>query len=67
MGIDRSLDGADLRQSGELWIERLPQPRAGLVARSARIGVEYAGAWAARPLRFYLRHSPWTSRPRARL
>lgn len=31
------------------------------VARSARIGVDYAGAWAARPLRFYVPGHPSVS------
>jgi DNA-3-methyladenine glycosylase len=34
------------------------------VARSPRIGVEYAGAWAARPLRFFVAGHPSVSGPR---
>jgi DNA-3-methyladenine glycosylase len=34
------------------------------VARSARIGVDYAGAWARRALRFFDRHSLAVSGPR---
>jgi DNA-3-methyladenine glycosylase len=69
LGIDRSLNGLDMR--GEvLWLERparnTPKPR---VARATRIGVDYAGAWAKRPWRFYDRDSAWVStaphRPRA--
>jgi DNA-3-methyladenine glycosylase len=69
LGIDRSLNGLDMR--GEvLWLERparnTPQPR---IARATRIGVDYAGEWAKRPWRFYDRDSAWVStaphRPRA--
>lgn len=53
LGIDRSFDGAVASRSGGLWFEqsgvRVP-PR--LVDRTPRIGVGYAGAWAAKPLRF---------------
>jgi len=34
------------------------------VARSRRIGVDYAGAWALRKLRFFVRHHPSVSGPR---
>jgi DNA-3-methyladenine glycosylase len=64
--IDRRLNGTDL--CGEvLWIE---QPRAGApparIARSTRIGVEYAGEWARRPWRFFDRRSPFVSTAAAR-
>lgn len=65
MNVDRRMNGVDLR--GEvLWIER-PRllPRID-VARSARIGVEYAGAWARRPWRFYDRASCYVSTSRRR-
>ncbi len=56
LSIDRRLDGVDLRTSAELFIERtrrraLPER---LVGSSARIGVDYAGAWAEAPLRFFI-------------
>jgi DNA-3-methyladenine glycosylase len=34
------------------------------VAVGPRIGVDYAGEWAERPWRFYVRDSPWVSRAR---
>lgn len=39
--------------------------RFGRIARSPRIGVDYAGAWAARPLRFFIAGHPSVSGPRA--
>jgi len=53
LGIDRAFDGSPAVRPSGLWIEasgiRVP-PR--LVARTPRIGVGYAGAWAEKPLRF---------------
>jgi DNA-3-methyladenine glycosylase len=66
LGIDRSLNGADLRGT-VLWLERparnAPRPR---IARATRIGVDYAGEWAQRPWRFYDRDSAWVSTAPAR-
>jgi DNA-3-methyladenine glycosylase len=62
LGIDRALDGADLL--GErVWIEegRGPAARAAIQA-GPRIGIDYAGAWAARPWRFWIRSSRFVSR-----
>jgi DNA-3-methyladenine glycosylase len=60
MGIDRSLNGADLRGS-TLWIEAPARRRAMRVATGTRIGVEYAGAWALRPWRFFDADSAYVS------
>jgi DNA-3-methyladenine glycosylase len=66
--IDRSLNGADLRR-GPLRLlvpprgSREPRDRrAETIARSPRIGVDYAGEWASRPWRFFLRGNPSVSR-----
>jgi DNA-3-methyladenine glycosylase len=64
--IDRRLNGADLL-GNELWLE---QPPAGTpparIARSTRIGVDYAGDWAGRPWRFLDRDSAFVSTAPAR-
>ena len=60
MHIDRELNGSDLRQA-PLWIERPATYRRPRVARSARIGVDYAGDWALKPWRFFDRDSPYVS------
>jgi len=65
LGIDLGLNGEDLVGSTRLFIERARArrvPEAGVVA-SPRIGVDYAGGWAAEPLRFHLRDHPHVSRP----
>ena len=60
LGVDRSLNGIDLL-GGPVDIE----PRVGpgpTTRRGPRIGVDYAGAWAARSLRFWIADDPHVSR-----
>jgi DNA-3-methyladenine glycosylase len=65
LGIDRSHDRADLL-GDRVWLEAGPQPVvASAIARGPRVGIDYAGAWVARPWRFWLRGSPFVSRGRA--
>jgi DNA-3-methyladenine glycosylase len=53
--------------SDTLWLARDNAPAAGQIATSPRIGVDYAGEWAAKPLRFYIDGHPAVSRrPAAR-
>ncbi len=56
--IGKACYGADLC-AGPLFLSRGTNPK---VARSPRIGVDYAGVWAARPWRFFERGNPWVSR-----
>lgn len=62
MQIDRAMDGHDLL-SDDLFIA---EPRTvtppSSIARAKRIGVDYAGAWSRRLLRFYLKGSAFVSR-----
>jgi DNA-3-methyladenine glycosylase len=60
MHIDRGLNGASLLE-GQLWIEKPAAYRPPRVARSPRIGVDYAGDWALKPWRFFDRDSPYVS------
>ena len=60
LGVDRSLNGADLL-AGPVRVE----PRTGPVPAiriGTRIGVAYAGEWAARPMRFWIADDPHVSR-----
>ena len=63
-GIDRSLDGESLL-GPDLWIEPGGLTPGERVARTRRIGVDYAGAWARRRLRFVIRGHPDLSGPPA--
>ena len=58
LAITRALNGHDLTRARELYVadDGAPVPRR---ARSPRIGVDYAGAWAARKLRFFDARSPY--------
>ena len=61
LAIDRSLTGHDLA-TPPLWLVDSPDlPPRGPIARSPRIGVDYAGEWAERPLRFFIDGNPWVS------
>jgi len=63
LAIDRSLDGGDLTRSPDLWIERPPGPEpAPTLDRGPRIGVDSAGRWARRHLRWWVRNNPHVSR-----
>ncbi|MCA9149031.1 MAG: DNA-3-methyladenine glycosylase [Planctomycetales bacterium] len=56
LAIDLSHDGADLVTSASLFIERArqrPLPKRQIIV-GPRIGVDYAGEWAAEPLRFHI-------------
>ena len=65
MGIDGRLYGHDLLSSD--FFIRLPSPTSHLppfsIVRRPRIGVDYAGRWARRLLRFYIRGNPFVSKP----
>ena len=61
LGIDRSLNGADLI-GDQLYIAEAGAPDFRINKRP-RIGVDYAGAWARRLLRFYIRGNAHVSKP----
>jgi DNA-3-methyladenine glycosylase len=67
LAIDRRMNGFDLSTS-ELRILRPHDPdaypvRPRAIVRSPRIGVDYAGRWAAKPWRFSLRGNAFVSAP----
>jgi DNA-3-methyladenine glycosylase len=61
LDITRRDNGLDLTAGGAFYLadDGAPTPRR---AASKRIGVEYAGAWAARKLRFYVPDNPYVCR-----
>lgn len=61
MAIDRGLNGCDLLSSHLHIAEKHDEPPVR-IARRPRIGVDYAGAWARRLLRFYDRDSSFVSK-----
>lgn len=62
MGIDKGLNGHDL-VSDDFYIAAARRPEPFVIVRRPRIGVDYAGHWARRLLRFYIKGNPFVSRP----
>jgi DNA-3-methyladenine glycosylase len=62
MGIDRRLNGHDLL-SNDFFIARPARAARFAIVRRPRVGVDYAGHWARRLLRFYIKDNPFVSRP----
>ena len=63
LAIDRSCNGLDLTTSG-LFLENAPIVSDAQVRVGPRIGVAYAGEWAAHPWRFWVADSAHVSRQR---
>jgi DNA-3-methyladenine glycosylase len=53
MAVTRALNGHDLTMPGKLWLAAAAD-EVGAISTGPRVGVAYAGDWAARPLRFWL-------------
>ncbi len=62
MGIDRGLNAHDLT-GDDLFIAGPPGEGRVSIVRRPRVGVDYAGAWARRLLRFYIGGNPFISKP----
>ena len=61
MGIDKRRNGHDLL-SDDLYVADSGGDAPIRIVRRPRIGVDYAGHWARRLLRFYVAGSPFVSR-----
>ncbi|MBI1892393.1 MAG: DNA-3-methyladenine glycosylase [Burkholderiales bacterium] len=61
MEIDKRLNGHDLL-SDDLYIASPRTREAFTIVEKARIGVDYAGEWAMKELRFYIEGNPYVSR-----
>lgn len=61
MDIDQRLNGHDLL-SAAFYIAAPPGAEAFRIVTRPRIGVDYAGAWARRHLRYYIAGNPFVSR-----
>jgi len=62
MHIDRHLDGHDL-VSDDFFIADPHGAGAPRIVKRPRVGIDYAGRWARRHLRFYIRGNPFVSKP----
>jgi DNA-3-methyladenine glycosylase len=61
MGIDRRRNAHDLA-GDELYIAAPPKGASFSIVKRPRIGVDYAGHWARRLLRFYIKGNAFVSR-----
>ncbi len=59
--IDKGLNGWDLTLGRRLWIADSESSNLEIAA-SLRIGVAYAGPWAKKPWRFFIKGNPSVSR-----
>ena len=55
-------NGVDLTESDALYVA--DARRSGDIATGPRVGVDYAGAWASKPLRFWIKGHPAVSKAR---
>ena len=62
LGIDRRLNGHDLL-GDDFFIAQPDGTEQFSIVNRPRIGVDYAGHWAKRRLRFYIKGNPFVSRP----
>jgi len=62
MRIDRRLNGHDLT-SDDFFIGDPLDAGTPRIVKRPRVGVDYAGHWARRLLRFYIRGNPFVSKP----
>jgi DNA-3-methyladenine glycosylase len=62
--IDRACNSLDLTTSSRLFLEDAPRIPDAEVRIGPRVGVDYAGEWAAHPWRFWIADSPHNSRRR---
>ena len=60
--IDRRHNGMDLL-GDTLYVEQPERSLSFGVVKRPRIGVDYAGHWARRLLRFYIKANPYVSKP----
>lgn len=61
MRIDKRLNGHDL-VSNNFYIATPAKPEPVFIVKRPRVGVDYAGHWAKRHLRFYIKDNPFVSK-----
>jgi DNA-3-methyladenine glycosylase len=61
LAVDRRLNGHDLL-SDNFFVAAADRGAPFTIIARPRIGVDYAGEWAAKPLRFYIEGNPFVSR-----
>jgi DNA-3-methyladenine glycosylase len=62
LGIDKRHNGHDL-ESADLYVAAPAREEPVRIVKRPRIGVDYAGHWARRLLRFYVKGNAFVSKP----
>ncbi len=63
MKLNKSFDAEDLTKSKRIWLEdRGERTKKSQIVATKRVGIDYAGEWAKKPWRFYIKDNPYTSR-----
>ena len=61
--LDKSFYGEDLTKSKRIWlIDNNIKIKKSEIVTTTRIGIDYAGEWAKKPWRFYLKDNPFVSK-----
>jgi DNA-3-methyladenine glycosylase len=61
--LNKSFDKEDLTKSKRIWLEdRGVKIKKSDIIATTRIGIDYAGEWAKKPWRFYIKDNPFVSR-----
>ncbi len=60
--IDKKLNGYDLTLGKKLWLENGKKIKLDQIKKTKRIGVDYAGNWRDRLLRFYIKDNKFVSK-----
>lgn len=60
--IDKKLNGYNLTLGKKLWIENGEIIKSSQIKKSKRIGVDYAGIWKDKLLRFYIKDCKFVSK-----
>jgi len=61
MSIDKTYNGQDLL-SNDFYVAAQKDPTPITMVKTTRVGVDYAGIWAKKKLRFYIKNNPYISR-----
>lgn len=62
MRFDKSFNGEDLTKSKRIWLAGGLKIKRGQIAAAKRIGIDYAGDWAKKPWRFYIKDNLFVSK-----
>jgi len=60
LGIDRTLDGADLL-GNKVWLEEGERIQRRGIMTGPRVGIDYAEEWIDKPWRFWIKDNPFVS------